>query len=146
MCRRSVLGLLLAASIASVTPSARADGPAAAASEVPAPPAEWPAPAAPAQPVLVTVSGGVSLGAYEAGALYVLGEIFKRGTPRRQVVLATSASAGSVNAFTTALSACAPPNPDPTRDPGWVVWIDVGFDELFLPREVSAPHVFSDRA
>lgn len=100
----------------------------------------------PAEPVIVTVSGGVSLGAYEAGALYVIGEVFKRDTPRRQVVLATGASAGSVNALTTALSSCMPPNPDPHDDLGWLVWADVGFDDLYDPREVTATQVFSDRA
>ncbi|PKN53872.1 MAG: hypothetical protein CVU56_29545 [Deltaproteobacteria bacterium HGW-Deltaproteobacteria-14] len=131
--RRPLLGLLFWAFV--VTPA-----------HAGAPPEPEPAAPPPSEPVLVTVSGGVSLGAYEAGALYVLGEIFKRGTPRRRVVLATGASAGSINAFTTGLSSCLPPNPDPTRDPGWQVWMNVGFEDLFIPGEVTATHVFSDRA
>lgn len=135
--RRPLLGLL--SWVLAVTPAHAGAPP----EPEPAPPAAT-TPAS--EPVLVTVSGGVSLGAYEAGALYVLGEIFKRGTPRRRVVLATGASAGSINAFTTALSSCLPPNPDPTTDPGWQVWMNVGFEDLFIPREVTATHVFSDRA
>ncbi|TNF28353.1 MAG: patatin-like phospholipase family protein [Deltaproteobacteria bacterium] len=96
--------------------------------------------------MLVTISGGVSLGSYEAGALYAMSEIFKRGTPRRRIMLTTGASAGSVNAFTTALSSCLPPNPDPREDPGWKVWIGIGYDALYVPREVASTHVFSDRA
>ena len=97
-------------------------------------------------PVLVTVSGGVSLGAYEAGALYALTEIFKRSVPRKRVVLAAGASAGSINAFTTAMASCLPPNPDPTRDPGYAIWTDVDFEGLFDEASVSATHAFTDRS
>ncbi|MBK7860655.1 MAG: patatin-like phospholipase family protein [Archangiaceae bacterium] len=78
----------------------------------------------------VTVSGGVSLGTWEAGALYLWGEAQKL-KPTGEVRVVTGASAGSMNALAVALSSCRAPNPYPRRDVGWRVWEPVGFNQLF---------------
>jgi len=140
------VALLLLSATAWAAPPPDEDGPVTGAPELPPETYTDPVHVPPTVPVLVTVSGGVSLGAYEAGVLYAMSEIFKRGSPRRRIMLATGASAGSVNAFTTAISSCLPLNPDPREDLGWKVWTDVGYDALFVPREVASTHVFSDRA
>ena len=63
----------------------------------------------------LVISGGASLGVYEAGYLYALGEVLKRqGIPLR---VATGASAGSGNALFTALSGCTPANDYPHPGP-----------------------------
>lgn len=89
----------------------------------------------------VTVSGGVSLGVYQAGFMYVFTEVMKIvGT---HLSLFTGASAGSANALISAINSCLPPNDDPMDDLGWKVWMDVGYDALFDPERVSSLSVFN---
>jgi predicted acylesterase/phospholipase RssA len=52
-------------------------------------------------PVALTVSGGVSLGAYEAGYLYCILAAQRANPGSFRTVIATGASAGSVNALPT---------------------------------------------
>src|SRR5688572_11771118 len=66
-------------------------------------------------PVSLTVSGGVSLGAYEAGYLYYLSETIKLNPERTRLAVATGASAGSINALLAAIEACGEAEPDPTK-------------------------------
>ncbi len=90
--------------------------------------------------VALVISGGASLGVYEAGYLYGLGEVLKRqGIPLRVV---TGASAGSGNALLSALSSCAPPNDFPTRDLGYRFWLAQQFDSLFQPTSTTAVSAF----
>ena len=49
------------------------------------------------QPLALTVSGGVSLGVYMAGFVYIATEIVKREQSPFELVLATGASAGSAS-------------------------------------------------
>ncbi|MCK6546532.1 patatin-like phospholipase family protein [Myxococcota bacterium] len=99
-----------------------------------------------AMPVVYTVSGGVSLGAYEAGFLYLAGEAAKRSGGRIRVPLYTGASAGSANAVIAALEQCAPSNDHPSEDLGFRAWMPVGHRELFVEDEVTPLSVFSRRA
>ncbi|HEY7683050.1 MAG TPA: patatin-like phospholipase family protein, partial [Gemmatimonadales bacterium] len=76
--------------------------------------------------VAMVISGGASLGVYEAGYMYALGEALKRqGLPLR---VATGASAGSGNALFAALSGCTPVNDFPTRDLGYRFWLAQQYD------------------
>lgn len=97
---------------------------------------------APASSLGITVSGGVSLGTWEAGALYIYGEALKLA-PKRQLRVVTGASAGSMNALGVALSSCRAPNPYPLRDLGWRVWEPVGFEQLFDKKRATDDALFS---
>ena len=88
------------------------------------------------------VSGGVSLGGYQAGVLYIETEWFKHD-PSLATHIFTGASAGSANSLLSAVASCLPANPDPTKDPGYQTWMDLGYRRLFVPEEVGPNHVFS---
>lgn len=103
-------------------------------------PAAAAAPAAGA--VSLTVSGGVSLGAYEAGFLFhALDEL--RRDQGRELRLLTGASAGSLNALLAALGACGERGGAPARSLFWRTWVPVGFDQLFVPSAAAPLGVFS---
>ncbi len=117
----AITRLLLACAVAAAAPASAAPAPAAAS---------------------ITVSGGVSLGAYEAGFLfYAL--TATRGGRAADLRLLTGASAGSLNALLAVLTACGPEERSPLRSPFWSTWIPVGFDQLFVPSAVSPLGVFS---
>ncbi|HYG70619.1 MAG TPA: patatin-like phospholipase family protein, partial [Anaeromyxobacteraceae bacterium] len=90
----------------------------------------------------VTVSGGVSLGAYEAGFLYyTLATI--REDPNVELKLLTGASAGGLNALLSLLSACGGEARTPADSLLWKLWIPVGFDRLHVPGASTRLSVFS---
>jgi predicted acylesterase/phospholipase RssA len=90
--------------------------------------------------VAMVISGGASLGVYEAGYMYTLGEVLKRqGIPLR---VATGASAGSGNALFAALNSCTAANDFPTRDLGYRFWLAQQFDSLFQPDSSTAISAF----
>lgn len=93
----------------------------------------------------LTVSGGVSLGVYMAGFVYLTTELVKRDGSPLDLVLATGASAGSANALVAALNACSPPNPDPMDDLGWRIWSRADYRQLYDPTEVTSTSLFSPR-
>jgi predicted acylesterase/phospholipase RssA len=86
--------------------------------------------------VAMVISGGASLGAYEAGYMYALGEALKRQGIRLKA--ATGASAGSGNALFSALSGCTPLNDFPTQDLGYRFWLAQRFESLFQPESSTA--------
>src|SRR5215469_3812265 len=100
------------------------------------------------EPFALTISGGVSLGAYEAGVNWALVSFIKRanafapepGLPRPKVVALAGASAGSINALLAAAIWCQRVNgsEDSTVDHNLLrdTWISVGFDQL-LPDDPS---------
>ena len=92
--------------------------------------------------ISLTVSGGVSLGAYEAGALYYsLAALHdSRDVEFR---LLTGASAGSINALLALLTACGSIPPSPTTSLFWRTWVPVGFDRLYVPEATTPLGVFS---
>ena len=93
--------------------------------------------------VALVISGGASLGVYEAGYLYVLGETLKReGIPLR---VATGASAGSGNALFSALSSCGAPNGRPGADLGYRFWLSTSFADLFQPAASTPVSAFTAR-
>jgi predicted acylesterase/phospholipase RssA len=95
----------------------------------------------PLPPLGITVSGGVSLGTWEAGALYLYAEAQKL-RPQGEVRVVTGASAGSANALSVAMSSCRAPNPYPRRDLGWRMWQPVGFSQLFDRKRATDDALF----
>jgi len=104
------------------------------------------APASPAKYSL-TVSGGVSLGAYQAGFLYyVLAANQVNSGRAAELKIATGASAGSVNSLMSLRYACGGLPLDPRQSLFARVWLPLGFRELYRPREVQALGAFSRSA
>ncbi|RYZ41784.1 MAG: patatin-like phospholipase family protein [Myxococcaceae bacterium] len=90
----------------------------------------------------LTVSGGVALGAYEAGFLaYSVAASRADGVERLRLL--TGASAGSLNGLLAVLAACGEKTPGPTRSLFWETWIPVGYDRLFIPEDVTPLGAFS---
>lgn len=85
----------------------------------------------------LTISGGVSLGAYEAGQLHYMTEALKANPRLGRLQLVTGASAGSTNGVMAILAACAPaPRPlGPARGLFWKTWIPLGLDDLWREAE-----------
>ncbi|WP_164006968.1 patatin-like phospholipase family protein [Pyxidicoccus trucidator] len=90
----------------------------------------------------LTVSGGVALGAYEAGFLaYAVAASRTEGVERMRLL--TGASAGSLNGLLAVLATCGEEAPGPTRSLFWETWIPVGYDRLFVPEDVTPLGAFS---
>ena len=98
----------------------------------------------------IASSGGVSIGAYLAGANWMLAELLKfmrdhpelRAVfrlPKYRIAAMSGASAGNVNALLTALQACdAGPARPAEQSALWDVWMQVGVEQL-LPGRNSDP-------
>jgi len=89
----------------------------------------------------LVVSGGVSLGSYQAGFLYYTTLILRRfddelrrlgfdGPDVGRFRVVTGASAGSINSFLSSISGCRTLGDDPEQSPFFKAWIDVGLREL----------------
>ena len=104
------------------------------------------------RPTAVTVAGGVSLGAYQAGFLYYYTRFLQEYAARYEEVrkgnarapalepplqVVTGASAGSINAFLAALTACSAPVKRPEQSPFWSVWMGVGMAQLRANRDTK---------
>lgn len=96
-------------------------------------------------PIALTVSGGVSLGAYQAGYLYYSLAAQRANPSIGKVILATGASAGSVNALLTLGSSCAGTTLDPRQSLFHRVWVPMGLTQLFRPEETSPVAAFSQK-
>ncbi|WP_434383834.1 patatin-like phospholipase family protein [Melittangium boletus] len=85
------------------------------------------------RPVALTISGGVSLGSYEAGVNWALVRVLREANA--QLVTVTGASAGNINTLLTAYSWCGvdPQFQTPEQSLFWKSWIPVGLDKL-MPR------------
>jgi len=100
------------------------------------------------EPFALTIAGGVSLGAYEAGVSWALVSFIKKanafaqepGLPRPRLVAIAGASAGSINALLSAAIWCqrVDGSEDSTVDHNLLrdTWISVGLDQL-LPDDPS---------
>ncbi len=105
----------------------------------------FPALAAPL-PASITIAGGVSLGAYEAGLVYYTLESVRANPGLTELKLATGASAGSVNGFMSILQMCGTPRPDPRESLFWKAWIPLGLEKLAEPGKGSPTAAFSRSA
>jgi predicted acylesterase/phospholipase RssA len=94
-------------------------------------------------PFALTVSGGVSLGAYEAGFLYYELEVLKQYPELLSLKSVAGASAGSLNGLLAILSFCGDHMPSPQDSLFWEVWIPLGFKQLFLEDKATALSVLS---
>ncbi len=96
------------------------------------------------RPLGAVLSGGVSLGSYEAGFLHgVLMPLRAAGGLPRVLV---GTSAGGINAFVGALDACSTKSTRPTDSLLYKVWIPIGLEQLFVAKEVSAVSALSRSA
>jgi hypothetical protein len=106
-----------------------------------------PAPAVPhggvPTPVALTVSGGVSLGAYEAGYLYYSLAAQRANPGLSRVLVATGASAGSVNALLSLRASCTGTSLDPRQSLFYRVWVPMGLKQLFRPDGANPLAAFS---
>ncbi|MBX2810348.1 MAG: patatin-like phospholipase family protein [Myxococcales bacterium] len=95
----------------------------------------------------LVASGAVSLGAYQAGFLYLTTEIKKRYPENNQPLkLVTGASAGSTNALVTGIENCQPSRSEPDQSLGWRIWIPIGFADIWDPKNVQTNGVLSNQA
>ena len=80
-------------------------------------------------PFALSVSGGTSLGAYEAGYCYYFAEWLKKNGALFDLKVVTGTSAGSINALITFLSmADSTPSPVPQNSAFFKAWSDVDFN------------------
>jgi predicted acylesterase/phospholipase RssA len=96
-------------------------------------------------PISLTVSGGVSLGAYEAGYLYYTLAAQRANPGFARVILATGASAGSVNALLSLRASCAGTTLDPRQSLFHRVWVPMGLTQLYRPEATSPVAAFSQK-
>jgi predicted acylesterase/phospholipase RssA len=119
-------------------------------------------------PVILTISGGVSLGSYQAGVNWALIEAFKRsadpgfrarhGLPAFHLAAMAGASAGNINAFLSGVEWCShrPAAPVPADSSlFWNVWVRTGWEQIFpevpygrttaVERAVFSREYFSER-
>jgi predicted acylesterase/phospholipase RssA len=94
-------------------------------------------------PVALTVSGGVSLGAYEAGYLHYSLAAMRANPDLSRVLLATGSSAGSVNAILSLAASCGGSSLDPRESLFYRVWVPMGLKQLYRPDSTNPLAVFS---
>ncbi len=99
---------------------------------------------------LLTISGGISLGSYEAGVNWGLLELFKLtardslrrawNLPRYELKAMAGASAGNINGFLAAIEWCRTRAPiAPEQSLFWKIWVRTGFDQLFPLERYNHP-------
>jgi hypothetical protein len=97
-------------------------------------------------PFVISASGGISLGSYQAGVTWALNRLTRYladnqsvrdayGLGKPELWAATGASAGNINAVLSALEWCAADPRLPEESLFWRVWVNVGWPELFPPEE-----------
>jgi hypothetical protein len=94
--------------------------------------------------VALTISGGVSLGSYEAGVNWALTHVLREANADLAVV--TGASAGNINTLLTAYSWCGLDDASggkPEQSLFWKAWIPVGLDGL-VPRAFESGYRAGD--
>ena len=98
------------------------------------------------QRYVLTISGGVSLGAYEGGQLYFLMNHLRARTPPAELAVVTGASAGSLNGLIAIMSSCGLRQEAPLDSLAYRVWHSVDLAGLARPSEVTPISVFSRKA
>lgn len=91
----------------------------------------------------LTVSGGVSLGSYEAGYLYYLMLASKLNPQLLDPRVFTGASAGSVNALLALMASCSKPRFQADDNIFFNTWIPVGAEGLFERTRTTPISVFN---
>jgi hypothetical protein len=105
----------------------------------------------------IVVSGGVSMGSYQAGFLYFYARALRfyderlangaGASANGRFQIATGASAGSINSFLAALDGCLEPELDPEQSLFYRTWTGIGLEQL-IPQhpDPSADGLFSEDA
>ncbi len=96
-------------------------------------------------PLAITVSGAVSLGAWQAGFLHYLAETIKRNPDALDLHLVTGASAGTINALIMAMEVAEEPLDDPRQSLFWSLWNDFTYEEIFDVSRAEGPYLSSGR-
>lgn len=91
------------------------------------------------------VSGGVSLGAYEAGFQFYALEMARLNPNVFDLKLVAGASAGSLNSLLTILTYCGRAAGWPRESLFWKSWIPLGYERMFVPSDTTAVGMFSRR-
>jgi predicted acylesterase/phospholipase RssA len=86
----------------------------------------------------ITGSGGVSLGAYQAGYLYYLSEVAKLNTELLSLRVVTGASAGMINMLLVLSSMGQPAGLKPEDSLLYKVWTELRYDELLDVKKAPA--------
>ncbi len=94
-------------------------------------------------PLAITVSGAVSLGAWQAGFLHYLAETLKRSPEQVELQLVTGASAGTINALIAAMEVAEPPLDDPRDSLFWALWNEFTYEEIFDVSRADGPYLSS---
>ncbi len=81
-------------------------------------------------PLSFTVSGGVSLGSYQAGYHYVANDWLRSNKEEFKVQMVTGASAGAINALLTVLSLTDTGFVQDTNSLFYKAWIPIGYERL----------------
>lgn len=92
----------------------------------------------------LTTSGGVSLGAYQAGYLFYLSEVIKKNPEVFEVHILTGSSAGMVNSMITLMSLGGEEQGDPRASLYYRLWTEIHYREL-LDVEDAPPLALSSR-
>lgn len=99
-----------------------------------------------AEALALTISGAVSLGAHEAGQLFLITEALRKSKQPVPLRITTGASAGSANALFFGSEACLDKDLTPEQSIGYRAWVDVGLAELFDPKRATRQSIFHSDA
>ncbi len=95
------------------------------------------------RPLAVAISGGASLGAWEAGYVYYLVEtLLAAESPAFELRAIAGTSAGSINALLASIAYCGEPEPDPEASVFYRTWIPIGTQTLFTSESATPTSVF----
>jgi predicted acylesterase/phospholipase RssA len=108
------------------------------------------------RPLGLSISGGISLGSYQAGVNWGLLEVFRRAASDRQfgrrlpvyrLSAVSGASAGNINTVLWAIEACTRrPQPMPADSSlFWQVWTGIGLDVMEAPTPSQRDTAMLDR-
>ena len=89
-----------------------------------------------------TVSGGVSLGAYQSGLLY-FGNTIVNSVEGYSIKIVTGASAGGINSLLSVIDYCSLEQKAPSESVYWKSWIPLGIDTLYDPKQVGKYNLFT---
>ena len=93
----------------------------------------------------LTISGGVSLGSYEAGFAYYLTESLKKNKleAKFRPKYYTGASAGGINSLLALIESCSFGRNDIDESLFWKIWVPIGINELVNKNKVGPVNVFT---
>lgn len=95
---------------------------------------------------ILSASGGISLGAYQAGQLYYQSLILKENTNFATPAIVTGASAGAINSFLSILDKCGTEQTLPENSSFWKTWQNIGLKKLIPEKdEKHTNSLFSSR-